>query len=76
MPLKYKTDILGLLKSKGYSTYRLRKEKLISQGTLQQIRSGELVSWANISRLCNLLNCDVGDIVTYAPGDDTPTGGI
>ena len=67
MPVRYKVDILALLKSKGYTTYRLRKDKLISQGTLQQIRNGELVSWANISRLCELTGCQPGDLVEYVP---------
>ena len=65
MPVRYKVDILAMLKSKGYTTYKLRKDKLISQGTLQQIRNGELVSWANISRLCNLLDCQPGDLVEF-----------
>lgn len=67
MPVKYKIDILALLKDKGFSTYRLRQEKLISQGTLQQIRKGELVSWANISRICELTGCQPGDLVEYVP---------
>ena len=38
MPIKYKIDILAALKEKGYSTYRLRKEKLIGEATIQQLR--------------------------------------
>ena len=65
MPVKYKTDILALLKERGYSTYRLRQEKLLSQGTLQQIRKGELISWANIARICELTGCQPGDLVRF-----------
>lgn len=32
MSMKYKADILELLKEKGFSTYKLCKENLLSQG--------------------------------------------
>lgn len=63
MPLKYKVDILGALKEKGYSTYRLRKEKLLGERVIQQLRNGDPVSWEVLSRLCSLLDCDIGDIL-------------
>lgn len=65
MPVIYKIDILEKLKERGYSTYRLRKEKLLGEATIQQIRSGKLVSWESIGRLCVLLDCQPGDIVAY-----------
>lgn len=65
MALRYKIDILSALKNKGYSTTRIREEKLIGQSYLQQLRHGELVSWKMIDTLCRLLECNVGDIVEY-----------
>ena len=65
MALRYKIDILSALKNKGYSTTRIREEKLIGQSYLQQLRHGELVSWTTIDTLCRLLECNVGDIVEY-----------
>lgn len=65
MPVQYKTDILAELKAAGYTTYKLRQNKLLSENTIQQLRSNELVSWANIARLCKLLNCQPGDILEY-----------
>ena len=35
MPFKYKIDVIAALKRAGYSTYRIRKEKIFSEGTLQ-----------------------------------------
>ena len=69
MPVKYKTDILTALKENGYNTTRLRREKLLAESTIQQIRKGELVSWTNISRLCALLECQPGDILEYLPDE-------
>ena len=65
MPVIYKVDVLEKLKECGYSTYKLRKEKILAEATIQKIRNGELVSWENIGRLCALLNCQPGDIVEY-----------
>ena len=66
MPIQYKVDVLLELKKKGYSTYRLRKERIFGEATIQKIRQGELVSWENISTMCKILGCQPGDIIKYA----------
>ncbi|HJC00219.1 MAG TPA: helix-turn-helix transcriptional regulator, partial [Candidatus Flavonifractor merdavium] len=48
----------------------LRKEKLLAESTIQQLRKGDLVSWANISRICALLNCQPGDILEYCENEE------
>lgn len=65
MPVGYKIDVISALKEKGYSTYRLRKEKLLGESVLTQLRAGEPVSWANAAKICELLECQVGDILEY-----------
>lgn len=65
MPIRYKFDILAKLKDAGYSSTRIRNEKLIGQSYLQQLRHGELVSWKTIEIICFLLKCQPGDIVEY-----------
>ena len=65
MAIKYRIDVLQSLKDAGYSTYRIRKEKLLGEATLQKLRKGEMVSWENINTLCELLGCQPGDIVEY-----------
>ena len=65
MAIQYKIDIMAELKNKGYSSTRIREEKLIGQSYLQQIRHGELVSWKTIDTICSLLDCQVGDLVEY-----------
>ena len=44
MAIRYKMDVLAALKAAGYSSTRIRNEKLIGQATLQQLRHGEIVS--------------------------------
>ena len=65
MPTKYKFDILAARKEKGYNTTRIRKENLLSEGVLQSLRENKYISLANISRICELLNCQPGDILEY-----------
>lgn len=65
MALQYKVDVMALLKAKGYSSTKIREEKLIGQSYLQQIRHGELVSWKTIETLCRLLECQPGDLIEY-----------
>lgn len=57
--------ILSALKSKGYSTYKLRKEKIFGEGTIQKFRNGGCIDWEVLERLCELLNCKPGDILDY-----------
>ena len=70
MPVGYKIDILAALKAAGYSSTRIRNEKLMGQATLQQLRHGELVSWMNIATICKLLQCQPGDILEYTEEKD------
>lgn len=65
MSILYKIDIMQALKEKGYNSTRIRKENLIGQSYLTQIRRGELVSWQTIDKLCKLLECQPGDIIEY-----------
>ena len=67
MPLKYKIDVLAALKEKGFSTYRLRKDKIFGERVIQQLRDQEPVSWEVLGRLCSLLGCDIGEIITNVP---------
>ena len=71
MSVGYKIDILAALKAAGYSSTRIRNEKLMGQATLQQLRHGELVSWMNIATICKLLQCQPGDILEYTEEPDT-----
>ena len=65
MALNYKINVLDALKEKGYSSYTLRKEKLLSESTIQKLREGEGVAWDNLDTLCRLLECDISDLLEY-----------
>lgn len=65
MPIQYKIDVLTALKGAGYSSYRLRKDKILSERTIQSIRNGTMVSYETLARICGMLNCQPGDILEY-----------
>lgn len=65
MGIRYKIDVLQALKDKGYTTYRLRKDRLLSEGAIQSLREGKYISFDNLDTLCKLLGCNVGDILDY-----------
>ena len=65
MSIVYKIDILAALKEAGYNTNRLRKEKLLSEGVIQSLRENKYIALQNISKICELLNCQPGDLMEY-----------
>lgn len=75
MAIRYKIDILAELKKKGYSSTRIREEKLIGQSYLQQLRRGELVSWKTLDTICSLLECQPGDLVEFVEEADVSERG-
>ena len=69
MPIAYKIDIVEALKEKGFSSYRIRKEKLLSESTLQALRKGDLISLENLGRICEMLDCQPNDLIEYVKLD-------
>ena len=64
--LRYKVNILLELKSAGYNTTRLRREKILSESTLQRIREGNTsVTLESIGVVCDILHCRPGDLVEW-----------
>ena len=60
-------DIMKLLADQGYSSYRLRKEKLLSEGTLTRLRNGEDITTATLDTICRLTGLQPGDLLTWIP---------
>ncbi len=69
MPVQYKINVLAALKEKGYTTSRIRKEKLIGEATVQRLRHNQSVSYEVLAKLCELLDCQPGDILEYVPDE-------
>lgn len=65
MPFKY-DKLFELLKKKGISSYKIRKENLISQAALTKMKNGTgNIDTRTLERLCKVLHCQPGDIMEY-----------
>ncbi len=68
--IKYKINLLSALKDAGYSTYRISQENIFNNSQIQQMRENKLLTQKPLNKVCELLNCQPGDILEYIP--DTP----
>ena len=68
--LRYKVNILDELKKAGYSSYKLRKDKVLGEATLQKIRTGDTsINLETLGIISELLQCQPGDLVEWVPGE-------
>lgn len=62
--------LLNMLEKQGLTTYKIRKDKIISESTLQNIREGKRITTDSIAALCAALNCQPGDILEYVSDEE------
>lgn len=70
MTIKCKIDVLGALKEAGYSSHRLRNEKLIGESAIQAFRKGRIQGIHTLDVVCGLLQVQPGDILEYVYEED------
>lgn len=68
MPIVY-NKLLKMLEKKGITSYTLKKENIIGQATFKKIKEGGDIDTRTISKLCQLLGCQPGDILVYVPDE-------
>lgn len=66
MPIKY-NKLLELMKQNGITSYTIRQKNIIGQATYKKIKEGGDIDTRTIAKLCELLRCQPGDILEYAP---------
>ena len=71
--LVYKINVIAALREAGYSTYKIRNEKILTEAQLQHLRTNHLLTHDALNKVCQLLNCQPGDLLEYIP-DDLPEG--
>jgi len=55
------------MKQRGVTTYVLIKDYHFSKGTLDSLKQGRNISTATLNELCNILACDVQDVLKHIP---------
>ena len=63
-------DILRKLSAAGWTSYRLRNEKMLSEETMQRIRTGGILKTDSLDKICRLLNCPIEEIICYVPDEE------
>lgn len=58
-------DILKKLKESGYSSARLRKEKLLSESVISRLRHNQSISIDTLDIICELTDLSVDDLIEY-----------
>lgn len=53
------------LKKKNISTYKLLKDYHVSRGILDNLKHNRNITMTTLNELCNILDCDVTDILRY-----------
>lgn len=68
----YKEDIINLLLEAGYNTGRIRKDRLLSESTLQTLRTSnnkpkdmKMIGMSSLNQICHLLKLQPGDIIEF-----------
>ena len=61
--LIYKVDVLDLLKKKGFTTYRLRVDRIIGSATMQKLKKGQMVGIIELGKRGNALKCQPGKLI-------------
>ena len=55
----------GTMKNKGISTYVLIEKYNIDTRTIRRLKANHNTTTDTLSKLCNILNCNLEDIATY-----------
>lgn len=63
--LAYKIDLVKALEDAGYSTYRIRQEKIMGQVMLRNMRNGKMIGMLALDKVCEILGKQPGDIIEY-----------
>ena len=70
MPIVY-DKLFQMLKDNGYTTYKIRQDKLIGQATLTALKNGTGgLDHKTIARLCETFDCQPGDLMEYVKSAD------
>lgn len=59
------------LNKKGISQNTLLRDYNLSKGQLDRLRNNKVVYTATIDKLCNVLECNIDDVMEHAPDDNT-----
>lgn len=66
MPIVY-DKMLKLMQEHGITSYTCKRNNIIGQATYKKIKEGGDIDTRTIAKMCEVLDCQPGDILTYVP---------
>lgn len=70
MAIRWRLEPLPLLKDCGYSTYRIRREKILSETSLQKMRHLQMVSTQDLDTICRLTGKQPGKLIEWVKDEN------
>ena len=67
--IKY-DKMLNLIKERKITSYTMKKNKIISQSSFQNIKEGKTIDTVTLNHICKYLDCQPGDILEYVPDEE------
>ena len=73
MPIIY-NKMLKRLDEKGITSYTVKRDGIIGQATFRKIKEGGDIDTRTIAKMCEVLECQPGDLLEYVPDEDAAGG--
>jgi DNA-binding Xre family transcriptional regulator len=59
--------MIRLMDERGITSYTVKRDGIIGQATFRKIKEGGDIDTRTIAKMCEVLDCQPGDILTYVP---------
>lgn len=67
--------VLEKLKDAGYSSYIIKRDRLLPMATMQSIHDGRAITLTTLDKICKMTGLQPGDLIEYVPDpEDTEEG--
>lgn len=60
--IEYKIDVMKALAERGYTANKMRREKILSESTMQRLRNKSDINTKSLNTICVILKCQPSDI--------------
>ena len=68
MPIVY-DKMIKLMNERGITSYTCKRDNIIGQATYKKIKEGGDIDTRTIAKMCEVLNCQPGDLLEYVSDD-------
>ena len=68
--IEYKNDVMKALAERGYTANKMRREKILSESTMQRLREKKDINTTSLNTICILLRCQPSEVLRVVATDD------